>query len=150
MKKYWLPISIGIIGLLVIINPFKKTNSVIDNKGNTDTSGSGSGSTSSSSSTSNNVFPLRKGSAGALVKLIQQAITKINLPKYGADGQFGEETEAAIMKILGKKTIDSTEDINKIAMLNGLVISNGQVVPKNIAAPTSTGLTLTDINKLPF
>jgi hypothetical protein len=148
MKKYWLPISIGVIGLLVIINPFKKTNSVIDDKGNTDTSGSGS--TSSSSSSSSNVFPLRKGSAGALVKLVQQAITKINLPKFGADGQFGAETEAAIMKILGKKTIDSTEDINKIAMLNGLVISNGQVVPKNIAAPSSTGLTLTDINKLPF
>lgn len=149
MKKYWLPISIGVIGLLVIINPFKKTNSVIDDKGNTDTSGSGTTTTNTTPS-STNVFPLRKGSKGALVKLIQQAITKINLPKFGADGQFGEETEAAIMKILGKKTIDSTEDINKIAMLNGLVISNGQVVPKNIAAPTSTGLTLTDINKIPF
>jgi len=149
MKKYWLPISIGVIGLLVIINPFKKTNSVLDAKGNADTSGSGTTTTNTTPS-STNVFPLRKGSAGALVKLVQQAITKINLPKFGADGQFGTETEAAIMKILGKKTIDSTEDINKIAMLNGLVISNGQVVPKNIAAPTNTGLTLTDINKLPF
>jgi len=149
MKKYWLPISIGVIGLLVIINPFKKTNSVLDAKGNADTSGNGTTTTSTTPSNTN-VFPLRKGSAGALVKLVQQAITKINLPKFGADGKFGAETEAAIMKILGKKTIDSTEDINKIAMLNGLVISNGQVVPKNIAAPTSTGLTLTDINKLPF
>jgi hypothetical protein len=47
-------------------------------------------------------FPLKKGSKGSNVKLLQEAlITKYGksiLPKYGADGDFGTETANALKK----------------------------------------------------
>jgi hypothetical protein len=64
-----------------------------------------------------NVFPLKKGSRGSNVKAVQTIILKIDkslLPKFGADGDFGSETESAIFKLLGKKTIDGQSDINKL------------------------------------
>lgn len=148
MKKYWIPITIAVAGLIVIFNPFKKPESVMgDGKnplpkpsgGSTDTTGS-----------SQYAYPLKKGSKGSIVTLLQQALTSKYLPKYGVDGDFGAETEAAVQKLLGKKVISSKKDIDTIATLNGLVYSNGQYVPKLIAAPQSTGMMLTDINKLGF
>ena len=62
-------------------------------------------------------FPLKKGSKGSKVKAVQQIILKIDkglLPKFGADSDFGSETEAAVFKLLGKKTIESQSDINKL------------------------------------
>lgn len=62
-------------------------------------------------------FPLKKGSKGAKVLELQNAIMKINpnlLPKFGADGDFGSETELAVSRMLGKKTIDSQADIETI------------------------------------
>jgi hypothetical protein len=64
-----------------------------------------------------NTFPLKKGSKGAKVLELQNAIMKINpnlLPKFGADGDFGSETELAVSRMLGKKTIDSQADIETI------------------------------------
>ncbi len=62
---------------------------------------SASGNTASNSATSSN-FPLKKGSRGENVRLLQQAlITKYGksiLPRYGADGDFGTETLAALKK----------------------------------------------------
>ncbi len=50
----------------------------------------------------NNSFPLKKGSKGEMVKAMQVAlITKYGqgiLPRYGADGDFGSETAAALAK----------------------------------------------------
>ena len=67
------------------------------------------------------VFPLKKGSKGEVVKQLQNALGgKKNLPKFGADGQFGTETEVAVQKYLGKKTVDNNEEILKIANLNNL------------------------------
>ena len=47
-------------------------------------------------------FPLKKGSKGENVKLLQQALInkfgKAILPKYGADGDFGSETQNALKK----------------------------------------------------
>lgn len=47
-------------------------------------------------------FPLKKGSKGNNVRLVQQALIskygKSILPKYGADGDFGSETLAALRK----------------------------------------------------
>lgn len=47
-------------------------------------------------------FPLQKGSKGNLVRKLQNALItllgKSSLPKYGADGDFGSETEAALQK----------------------------------------------------
>jgi hypothetical protein len=72
---------------------------------------------SSTKSASSQYFPLKKGSRGAKVKQLQEAIliydSKI-LPKFGADSDFGSETESAVKTILGKTTIDSQEDIDSI------------------------------------
>lgn len=64
-----------------------------------------------------NTFPLKKGSKGAKVTELQSVIFRINpnlLPKFGVDGDYGSETEAAVVKLLGKKTIDSQADIEAI------------------------------------
>jgi hypothetical protein len=57
-------------------------------------------------------FPLKKGSKGTLVKSLQQAlIGKYGagiLPKYGADGDFGSETVAALAKASLPATIDES------------------------------------------
>lgn len=62
-------------------------------------------------------FPLRRGSKGPKVVELQQAIGKALLPKYGFDGDFGGETEAAVLKLLNKATVDSQADIDKIKAL---------------------------------
>jgi hypothetical protein len=65
-------------------------------------------------------FPLKKGSKGAKVIQVQSLLLKIDkklLPKFGADGDFGSETEGAILKVLGKKTIDSQADIDRLNLI---------------------------------
>lgn len=62
-------------------------------------------------------FPLMKGSSGKSVIDLQQALIEYDkniLPKYGVDGDFGSETEAAVVKVLGKKTVNSRAEIDKI------------------------------------
>lgn len=79
-------------------------------------------------------YPLKKGSSGRLVSSVQQWILKIEpslLPKFGADGKFGAETEAALEKLIGKKTIDSNSDIDK------LILKYNQKRFPMVAAPTS-------------
>ncbi len=57
-------------------------------------------------------FPLKKGSKGNTVKLLQEAlIEKFGasiLPKYGADGDFGSETANALKKAGLPATIDES------------------------------------------
>lgn len=52
--------------------------------------------------TSTDAFPLKKGSKGNNVRLLQEALIakhgKSILPKYGADGDFGTETGNALKK----------------------------------------------------
>lgn len=59
-------------------------------------------------------FPLRKGSTGEKVRELQLAIGSNMLPKYGADGDFGDETESAVMNVLRKKQVDSQSEITAI------------------------------------
>lgn len=57
-------------------------------------------------------FPLKKGSKGSNVIRLQTALTKLNasaLPRYGVDGDFGSETEAALKAQTGKTTCTETE-----------------------------------------
>ena len=66
------------------------------------------------------VFPLKKGSKGSAVTSLQNLILKYDntlLPKYGADGDFGSETEAAVQKLFNKKTIDSQADLDRLTKL---------------------------------
>lgn len=61
-------------------------------------------------------YPLRKGDRGNLVKELQTLLLKIDskiLPRYGADGDFGSETEKAVEKLLGKKFVEKS-DIDKL------------------------------------
>lgn len=63
------------------------------------------------------VFPLKRGSKGSKVKELQNALLSAYptiLPKYGADSDYGSETEAAVLKVTGKKTVDSQAEIDKI------------------------------------
>jgi len=61
---------------------------------------------------SSSVFPLKKGSKNAQVKALQQALIgkygAAILPKYGADGDFGTETAAALKKAGLPATIDES------------------------------------------
>ncbi len=55
-------------------------------------------------------FPLKKGSKGERVKTFQLALIskhgKTILPKYGADGDFGSEVQAALIKLGLPTTVD--------------------------------------------
>jgi len=57
-------------------------------------------------------FPLKKGSKGEKVRLLQKALIakygKSILPKYGADGGFGSETSAALRKAGLPPSIDES------------------------------------------
>lgn len=67
-------------------------------------------------------FPLKKGSRGEKVYELQQAILSVDptaLPKFGADKDYGAETENAVVKLLGKKTVDSQDDIAQILKVKG-------------------------------
>jgi len=59
------------------------------------------------SPSANDDFPLRKGSKGANVKRLQQAMVTIKpdaLPRYGVDSDFGTETETALKYLTGSAT----------------------------------------------
>ena len=75
------------------------------------------GQTSRPSATVNPNFPMKKGSKGENVKALQNMILMIDkslLPKFGADGDFGSETEAAVQKLLNKKSVDNKADIDTL------------------------------------
>lgn len=60
-------------------------------------------------------FPLGKGSRGANVVLLQQALMGLV-----TDGIFGSKTEAALVAQTGKKSVASQKEILAIASKNGL------------------------------
>jgi hypothetical protein len=135
-KKYIIPVVLAIVGGYYIIRSLRKTSSVLDNNGNVDTGGG-----STTTPTPNTDFPLRKGSKGPLVKRLQQAIGIDKLPKYKDDGDFGNETLAALKLITaGKTEIKNIAEIDAIAAQRGLVWSKSQYVPKNLASPTNDPL----------
>lgn len=61
-------------------------------------------------------FPLKKGSSGAYVTLLQQHLLNAGakLPEYGVDGQFGSETEAALFSTLKVIEVDYDLFISEI------------------------------------
>lgn len=71
----------------------------------------------------NDDFPLKKGSKGARVKQLQDALIekhgKETLPKYGADGDFGSEMVAALSKLNYPSSIDENT-FNVIVQQGGL------------------------------
>jgi hypothetical protein len=138
VKKYWLPITIGVIGVIYILRSMRKTPSVLTGDGQVDTTSGGAGSIPSG--TTQSEFPLKKGAKGALVQRLQLALGKDKLPKFGVDGDFGTETQNALKAATGKTQVDSLAEIDAIAAKRGLVWSNGQYVPKLLAAPKNDPL----------
>jgi hypothetical protein len=62
-------------------------------------------------------FPIKKGDSGNNVRNLQLLLLKYDnkiLPKYGADNDFGSETENALNTILKKKVVSSQDDIEAI------------------------------------
>jgi hypothetical protein len=81
--------------------------------------GGSGGSGGGSGSTRNDDFPLKKGSRGNNVKRLQDALLKLNpnsLPKYGVDGDFGNETEAALMMQMAGKTTCTREELTQLEL----------------------------------
>ena len=60
----------------------------------------------------NDEFPLKKGSKGAKIKTLQEALIakygKSIMPKYGADGDFGSEMTNALKKLNISESIDES------------------------------------------
>lgn len=57
-------------------------------------------------------FPLKKGSSGPYVKAFQKYLLTQKsdcLPKYGADGYWGDETEGCAQSVLGSDVVDYTK-----------------------------------------
>lgn len=108
--------------------------------------GSSGGYISSGGSTaSKSAFPLKKGSSGALVKQLQQALLSQGgkLPKYGADGKFGAETEAALKSLYKSTSVtDQTmfDYITKLSGKNSSPSANGPEYPLNKPYLDSIGL----------
>ena len=75
-------------------------------------------------------FPLKSGSKGAHVKALQEALIakygKSILPKYGADGDFGSETIAALKKA-------GLPDVINEATYNVLAKGSAASDPSNLA-----------------
>jgi hypothetical protein len=62
-------------------------------------------------------FPIRLTQKNDSVRKLQELLLKVDsklLPKFGADSYFGTETESALYKVLGKKSVVSQSDIEKI------------------------------------
>ena len=107
----------------------------------------------SGGSSSASAFPLKKGSKGVKVWELQNAILSYNaslLPKYGADSDFGSETEAAVLKLLGKKTVDSQADIDRIKTMprstsasSGSLASLSSTLVRSLQAKTNPKVTFT-------
>lgn len=73
-------------------------------------------------------FPLKRGSKGARVRALQVYILnkdKNALPKFGADGDFGKETEDALIKLFGKKEIFDQAELNAIQEASKPVFTQG-------------------------
>jgi hypothetical protein len=80
-------------------------------------------------------FPIKKGQKGANVKKLQLLLLQYDkniLPKYGADKDFGTETENALIKIIGKGIVESDDDIN---MIKAKGIQRGLTAFMNPLAP---------------
>jgi len=62
-------------------------------------------------------FPIRLTQKNDSVRKLQELLLKVDsklLPKFGVDGYFGTETESALYKVLGKKSVVNQSDIEKI------------------------------------
>lgn len=107
----------------------KKDETKADEKGNVNEGNGGS------SPSAPSVFPLKRGSKGAKVKELQLILLKADpniLPKYGADSDFGSETESALLKLFYKSTIKSQEELDSLlSKLPAKVYTKAELLAKS-------------------
>lgn len=110
-----IPIVVGLVLVIRELLKNKKTSAPIP-QGGSDAPidiNVGNGSDTSSGGR-NDRFPLKKGSRGLNVYNMQRALLACNpeaLPRYGADSDFGSETEAGLFAVTGKNTINSMQEL---------------------------------------
>ncbi|MEZ4921879.1 MAG: hypothetical protein R2780_01795 [Crocinitomicaceae bacterium] len=112
---------VGITGTAIYFATRPKNSPEILDSENTDFSPEPVRSSGGSSGSSSG-FPLKKGSRGELVKNLQEALIQKYgadiLPKYGADGGWGTETQNALLA-KGLPTVITAEDFTKIVTGSG-------------------------------
>lgn len=136
-SKNIIALAIGLTGVYFIIRYFSKKPEIVapqipNQKG---------GTTAAPAARPVSALPLKKGSKGQAVEAMQRLMLSIDstlLPKFGADGDFGSETEAALKKLIGKGSIDSKADIDA---LNALYNKKYQFV---LNKPAGAGVPLYD------
>ena len=77
----------------------------------------GSLQTKDKSTFSDFTFPIKRGQKGNNVKRLQNLLLTFDkniLQKFGADGDFGLETETALSRTIGKTRVDDQADIDAI------------------------------------
>jgi len=65
-------------------------------------------------------FPIKKGSKGAKVKELQNLLLKKDpkaLPRFGADGDFGNETESWLQFLFQKLSVENQAELDAIRKL---------------------------------
>jgi len=91
-------------------------------------------------------FPLKKGSKGARVRELQGYILKKDpkaLPRFGADGDFGNETEGAMQKLfpkytfLGKISVNNQAELDEIKKQSLPVFQQGSPLVFQYQSPTT-------------
>lgn len=85
-------------------------------------------------------FPIKKGSRGAKVRELQGYILKKNpkaLPKYGADGDFGNETEGAMQMLFGKFSVENQAELDEIKKKSLPVYTSGSPLVYQYQSPTT-------------
>lgn len=152
MKKKWLWYAIPVlIGGYLIYRKFaqaKKGEDAPPNLPKTKDSEVVSNGKGGGKSATAKYFPLKKGSKGGKVIELQKAILVYDptlLPKFGADGDFGSETELAVLKILDQRVINSQQDIDEIIKV-AAQRKNERAAAQQVASANSSRISLA--NKL--
>lgn len=82
-------------------------------------------------------FPLAIGSQGKQVGVVQNYILKKNpnaLPKYGADCDWGAETQSAVLSVLGKVVITESDYNSIVTGTTNTPAPDTSVIGKNVYA----------------
>ena len=144
-KRKKILIGLGVLGTGVAgffgwhyLRNKKKANQEDDSTAVTDSSNAlTTTSTNTNTSARNDEFPLKKGSKGNRVTQLQNAIVKkfgaSALPKYGVDGMFGSEVEAALVRAKMPTSINQITYTKLVGAsgLSGIIKQGEEIVTVN-------------------
>jgi len=84
-----------------------------------------SGSSTQTGTTSSSDFPLKQGSKGANVTILQNMLNKIIPAELEADGIFGPKTEADLYKKIGLKQLTKNQFEELKTIMSGYTLGTG-------------------------